>query len=196
MAITSIKTEVHWNYFLAIEGDLDRLSRFVEFDENNFDCFSIEISRILLASGAEVDVVCKQLCKKLNPSSSANSINRYRNEICAAYPHIPDFEILLPKYGLTLKPWENWSQLNSVPFWWTAYNKIKHHRDAEYKRANFKNALNAIGGLFIMALYLYKEKAKLGKLSPSPQLLQVDKEHYGGFSIGGYKSQYSIVYTL
>jgi hypothetical protein len=81
MVITSIKIESHWNYLLAIEGDLERLSRFIEFDRQNFKCFSVEISRILLASGAEVDVVCKQICKKLNPNSSADKIHAYRDEI-------------------------------------------------------------------------------------------------------------------
>src|SRR4030042_1528335 len=99
MAIPFRKVEAHWNYLLAIEGDLERLSRFIEFDERNFDCFSIEISRILLASGAEVDVVCKQICKKLNPKSSADKIHHYRDEILNAYPGIPDFEILLFRYG-------------------------------------------------------------------------------------------------
>src|SRR4030042_4970590 len=104
MAIPFRKVETHWNYFLAIEGDLERLSRFIEFDERNFDCFSIEISRILLASAAEVDVVCKQICKKLNPASSANGINRYRDEIRAAYPAVLDFEVLLPRHGFSVRP--------------------------------------------------------------------------------------------
>lgn len=190
MATTFKKIETHWNYLLAIEGDLERLSRFIEFDERNFDCFSIEISRILLASGAEVDVVCKQICKKLNPSSSADRIHPYQNEILAAYPTIPDFEVLLPRYGLMLTPWSNWNVQNSPPDWWTAYNKIKHHRDAEYDRANLKNALNAVGGLFIMVLYLYKEKAEVGKLGPSPQLLAVSER------FGGWEDEIFIDYTL
>jgi hypothetical protein len=194
MAITSSKIEAHWNYLLAIEGDLERLSRFIEFNERNFDCFSIEISRILLASGAEVDVVCKQICKKLNPSSSANGIYSYQNEICAAYPHIPDFEVLIPRYGLTLTPWDNWNQPKSAPIWWTAYNKIKHHRDSEYHRVNLKNALNAIGGLFVMVLYLYKEKAEEGELSPNPRLLFVSENRSGGVSVGGH--EFCVFYEL
>jgi hypothetical protein len=51
MTIHTHKIEPHWNYLLAIERDLD-----VEFDERNFDCFSIQIARVLLASGAETDV--------------------------------------------------------------------------------------------------------------------------------------------
>lgn len=179
MDITSRKTEAHWNYFLAIEDDLERLSRFVEFDQENFKCFSIEISRILLASAAEVDVVCKLICKALNPRSSAENIHNYRDQILVAYPAIPEFEILLFRYGLSLKPWSEWSIPNGVPDWWSAYNKIKHHRDTEYHQANLQNALNAIGGLFIMVLYLYKEKAEMGELFPSPKLLYVRERNSG-----------------
>ncbi len=193
MVITSRQAEAHWNYLLAIEDDLERLSRFVEFDEKNFDCFSIEISRILLASGAEVEVVCKQICKKLNPASSSNSINGYREEIRTAYPGIPDFEVILPRYGLSLRPWSNWNSTDGVPDWWTAYNKIKHHRDREYSRANLKNALNAVGGLFVMVLYLYKKKAVQGELAPRPNLLHVGTDHDGGSSIGGFESGYCYV---
>jgi hypothetical protein len=194
MAITSSKIEAHWNYFLAIENDLERLSRFIEFDERNFNCFSVEISRILLASSAEVDVVCKQICKNLNPNSSAESINRYRSEIRAVYPVITEFEVILLRYGLKLRPWSKWRDPNGIPIWWNAYNKIKHHRDSEYQQANLQNALNAVGGLFVMVLYLYKEKAKLGELAPPPRLMHVGEEHYGGFPLGGQESGY--VYIL
>lgn len=186
MVITATKIESHWNYLLALEGDVERLSRFIEFDQRNFECFSIEISRILLASGAEVDVVCKQICKKLNPRSYASRIIPYQNEILASYPSIPDFKVWLPRYGLTLTPWENWNVPSNPPNWWTAYNKIKHHRDAQYHQANLHNALNALGGLFIMVLYLYKEKAELGELVPFPKLLHVSEEHDGGSIFGSY----------
>jgi hypothetical protein len=193
MVITSSKIESHWNYLLAIEGDLERLSRFIEFDQQNFKCFSVEISRILLASGAEVDVVCKQICNKLDSCSSAHNIYNYRDEICAAYPNIPDFEVLLPRYGLTLTPWSNWHSSNNPPDWWTAYNKIKHHRDTEYHQANLKNALNSLGGLFVMVLYLYKDKAISGNLAPPPKLLNVGQKQYGGFAIGGYDVGHSYI---
>jgi DNA modification methylase len=186
MAISCRKVEAHWNYLLAIEGDLERLSRFIEFDERNFACFSIEISRILLASGAEVDVVCKQICKTLNPKSSAHNIHHYRDEILKTYPAIPDFEILLFRYGLSFKPWSNWATPNGVPYWWSAYNNIKHHRDAEYHQGNLHNALKAVGGLFIMVLYLYKEKAELGELVPAPRLIHVSEDHDNGSVFGNF----------
>lgn len=194
MVIETRRIEVHWNYLLAIENDLYRLSRFIEFDERNFECFSIEISRILLTSAAEVDVVCKQICKKLNPASSAEDIHQYREEIKPVHPKIPDFKVLIPRHGLTLTPWDNWNEERGVPLWWTAYNKIKHHRDSEYHRANLRNALNSVAGLFVMVLYLYKEKAKMGELVPSLQLLKAAEDHLEGVTLGGY--EFGIVYKL
>ena len=187
MVIEAYKIEPHWNYLLAIERDLDELSRYVEFDEKNYDCFSIEIARILLASGAEVDVVCKQLCKATDPQSQAESINKYRDEIKDAFPGVAQFEVLLPRFGLGLHPWDEWNKADGVPLWWTAYNKIKHQRDTEFERANLKNALNAVAGLFVMVLHLYKDKARAGELVPSPQLLRVPDRVFGGGVWQGYE---------
>ena len=60
---------IHWSYFLALEEDIQRLSRFVEFNSNNFATFSLEMSHILLASSSEVDVVLKMLCKAFAPNA-------------------------------------------------------------------------------------------------------------------------------
>jgi hypothetical protein len=123
----------------------------------------------------------------LNPKSRAGNIKKYRDEIGVAYPQIPDFQVVLHKFGLTLTPWENWNSPDGVPDWWTAYNKIKHHRHSEYHRGNLQNALNAVAGLYVMVLYLYKEKAEEAELVPSPQLFRPVEEHFVGTTFGGYE---------
>jgi hypothetical protein len=184
MTIQSTPARLHWNYFLAIERDAEVLSRYVEFDARNFDCFSIEIARIVLAVGSEIDVVCKQVCRTINPNSKANDINDYRNEITSAIPNFPNFEVLIPRYGLSLHPWEKWRDATSgVPLWWTAYNKVKHHRESHYDNANLKNSLNAIAGLFVVVLYLYKDDAESGNLSPAPQLFRLGEAHTRGMGV-------------
>lgn len=60
--ITFKTTMLHWNYFLAIEKDLENLSRYIEFDESNLKTYSIELTHILFSASSEVDVVMKQLC--------------------------------------------------------------------------------------------------------------------------------------
>ena len=179
MAITSIKSLEHWNYFLALEKDLENLSRYIEFCQSNFDCYSLDMARILLASASEVDVVAKQLCRKLNPDSPADNIHQYRNEIKIEYPQILDFKVNIPRYGLTLIPWLNWNQNEGVPIWWSAYNKVKHHRNIDFKKANLKNVLNTVAGLFVITLYLYKEKAERAELIPVQSLLRVSEVNFG-----------------
>jgi len=116
MAIFSTKIDAHWNYFLLLEEDLGRLSRFIDLDEHNPHCFSVEIARLLIAAAAEVDVVCKRICRQLKPSSLADNIHNYREEIVPTYSAITRFEVLAPPYGLRLKPWDNW-QNEGVPLW-------------------------------------------------------------------------------
>ena len=80
---------------------------------------------------------------------------------------IPKFEVLMPRHGLRLKPWTNWGRPNNPPAWWTAYNKTKHHRHTDYHKACLKNVLNAVSGLFVICLYLNKDRAEAGELTPS-----------------------------
>ncbi|MGA2465908.1 MAG: hypothetical protein ABSH06_16335 [Thermodesulfobacteriota bacterium] len=194
MSITPTKTDVHWNYFLSAEADLLELSRFIEFDKRNYNCFSVEMARLLMAAAAEVDVVCKQLCRAVNLGSRADGINQYREEIVRAFPMIPRFEVVAPRYGLRLKPWVNWRRPNNPPYWWTAYNKTKHHRHTEYHRACLKNVLNAVSGLFVVCLYLYRDKAEQGQLIPSPIILRPSEDRFKGVTHGGY--ELAILYRL
>lgn len=171
MTIEEKRTPHHWNYFLALEDDLLRLARYVEPTEANFSTYSIELARLLSAAAAEVDVVAKQLCKKINGKSKANSIGAYMNEITVSHNDFASATVFIPKHGLVLHPWINWRDA-SVPVWWTANNKIKHHRHTHFEHANLKNALNAICGLFIMLLYFYEEEGRQAQLNPDPVLLR------------------------
>lgn len=194
MAIHVRTVNSHWNFFLALERDLEQLSRYIEFNESNFACFSLEIARVLLAAGAEVDVVCKQLCKKLNTASRASSIGSYHSEITATVPNISSWEVQAPRFGLVLHPWDEWSNLNGVPFWWTAYNKTKHHRHTDFHLANLKNALNAVAGLFVVILHLYKEQAEEALLLPAAQLFRPHADHFGGTTFDEH--EFGVNYVL
>lgn len=184
MGIQRQETLIHWNFFLSIEEDLDRLGRFVDFSANE-ESFSIEIARLFLAASAEVDVVLKQLCKALNPNSTANSINIYQSELLNILTNFKEFEVIIPRYGLTLKPWTDWAS-NRPPFWWQAHNKVKHHRHEHFEKANLKNCLNSIAALYVSVLYLYQQQASEGKLLQLPKLFNVADRFFGGTQIGRY----------
>lgn len=191
MTIRTTQIEPHWNYFLAIERELEALSRYVEFDGRNFRCFSLENARILLAAAAEADVVCKAICQAQNPASSADRINAYRDEVMSAFPGMAQFTVTIPRFGMELCPWERWGRPRGVPGWWTAYNKIKHERALYYHRASLRNVLNSVAGLFVATLYLYPERARAGGLAPSPVLLRPGPRHSTGVTVGDFGSGYN-----
>jgi hypothetical protein len=183
MGIHEEPTLQHWNYFLALDDDVARMARYLELTEANFSSYSLELARILFAAASEVDVVAKNLCKKINENSKARSIDKYMEEILPHYPSIPEAIIYIPRFGLTFNPWEKWGE-NKKPLWWDAYNNVKHHRHTNFSDASLKHAMNAVAGLFVLLLFLYRVEAKNGQLNPDPSLFRagppfhVDKSFY------------------
>lgn len=180
---------IHWNYFLALEEDLERLARFVDFSGNE-NTYSLEIARILLGASSEVDVVLKAICQQISPNSKASNIMHYEAEISRALPNFKFFEVTIPKYGLTYQPWINWAK-NASPNWWIAHNNVKHSRDKCFNTdATLIHCLNAIGALYIAVLYLYKSEAENCELLQLPKLFNVADAHFGGTNIGRYGSSF------
>ena len=67
--INATPGKLHWNYFIALERDLEVASRYVEFCPQNFNVYSIEFAHLLFAAASEVDVVAKLLCQRLKPAA-------------------------------------------------------------------------------------------------------------------------------
>jgi len=160
----------HWNYFLALEDDIVRMARYLEPAEENFSAYSLELARIIITAASEVDVVAKLLCQKIDSGSKARTIDAYRKTIVPAYDKLPGALVTLPKFGLTLNPWEQWGQVEKNPVWWKAYNDVKHHRNDHFPSASLKHALNAVAGLFLLLLFLYREEGRSGELNPDPAI--------------------------
>jgi len=169
MAIEIKESLLHWNYFLALENDFLKVSRYIEFAEPNFSTYSIELAHLLLASSSEVDVVLKQLCTELDNTSSVSNINEYRDLITRELAEFSIEEVFIPRYATTLKPWSNWNR-NANPDWWRSYNNVKHQRNTYFQEANLRNALNAMAGLLVSIFYYYKVKfTKLDAVFKQPK---------------------------
>ena len=160
-----------WNYFLALDDDIERLSRYLELTPENFDSYSVELARILLAAASEVDVVAKKLCRKLEVRSNVRSIEEYRKTILFRYPQFFEVQVELPRFALTLYPWKTWKE-NVPPKWWTAYNKIKHHRHIHFYQANLKHTVDAVAALYVLLLFYYLEEAQKAMLTPDPKFFR------------------------
>jgi len=179
----------HWNYFLAIEKDLENLSRYIEFASENLGTFSIELTHILLSASSEVDVIMKQLCSLISPTQATNNINEYKNII---QMHIPTFineEIYIDRFGLSYKPWDNWRGAHN-PDWWRSYNKVKHQRNSYFNEANLQNTINAVGALHLTVVYYYKYafsneaghqidfRETTRQLQPEASIMRINADYY------------------
>lgn len=195
MVIVAAANKVHWNYFLALEKDLELAARYVELADANMATYSIEFAHLLFAAASEVDVVAKLLCKQLAPAEPRNNIDHYRTALTSRQPEIATTQVLVPRYALTLTPWDNWSN-GQNPFWWRSYNNVKHERDAYYQEATLKNALNALAALMTMTFYHYSypdlqpgsavdKKATTLHLLPESSLLRFPESYYYDHLIAG-----------
>lgn len=190
MNIDSLPNEhlIHWNYFLSIEKDLEKVGRYVEICEQNFNTYSIELARVLLSACSEIDVLMKQLCKILGLNSVQN-INDYRLAIKPNLAGLIDEEVFLPRFGVEFKPWASWEN-NVTPEWWQNHNSVKHNRNESFHEANLKNTLYSIGGLFVLTLYFYKKSIESTTeriiefreitryLNPGTRLMNLQRSYY------------------
>ena len=178
MSIQAQPTKLHWNYFLALERDMESTSRYVEFCNPNFSVYSLELAHLLFAAASEVDVVAKLLCKQINPAASPDNINDYKAILLCAISDLPQTEVFIPRYALSFKPWSNWASQHN-PLWWSSYNKVKHERDAHFSKATLKNSLNALGALLILTYHYYSRKLATPseqKLSPQDTMRELQPE--------------------
>ena len=151
---------MYWKYYLLLEQDVETISEYVEFTENQKMVYSHRLARLLLVIGAEVDVVAKALCASLG-SPSADTINKYRNCILKSpYKAISNLQVedLRHNFG-SLAPWKSWGN-NKSPAWWRAYNNVKHNRTSNFSDANVGNVFKALASLFALDLLLKAEQDK------------------------------------
>lgn len=187
---------LHWNYFLALEKDLEQISRYIEFCPANFDTYSIELAHLLLSAASEVDTLAKCICNILSPSKKAEKINQYRDVIRSSeetetYPflvgkknapiaaekhkkRLSALKVYIPRYSLEFAPWASWAE-DETPDWWHSYNRVKHERNRFFSEATLNNALHAVAAL--LALNYVHFRLEITKTNPQ------DRYHCWGKTI-------------
>lgn len=174
----------HWEYFLALDADLEQAARFVALESANFSSYSIEFVHLYLSTCSEIDVVAKALCAQIAPHEKRENIDNYRIVITEKYPKFPTFKAVIPRYGLEFQPWKDW-QLDKNPAWWQSYNNVKHERTKYFTEAKLENLLDALAGLFLLLLYSYQPALYDHKLLPWPNLFHLHADNYQPFRVVG-----------
>jgi len=65
--------------------------------------------------------------------------------------------------GYIIKPLERWGN-DKTPRWWSAYNKLKHNRMKNIKKATLKNLINALGAAYLILTLRNELKFKKAKV--------------------------------
>lgn len=165
-----VENDPHWSYVLTLVEDFERLGRYVEISAENYDTYSTECTRLLLASCSEIEVVLKL--------ATNQGRNRYLKDCLVPLQGDADLlrssEIILSRSGLIIPPWREWLDCKVAPFWWSAYNDVKHDRSNNFWQASLKNCLYAICGLHVATL-IYLRRKGIGAV-PAPRLLRINNE--------------------
>jgi hypothetical protein len=143
----------HWRYFLALEEDVERTTRYVEPHPSNYRTFSIEFARLILATCSEVDVVAKVVCATVAPTAKAENMDDYRTVIGTKYPKLHTIKILVPRFDLAMEPWKEWGA-GTNPGWWRDHQRVKHQRHQFFGLADLEHCIVSAAGLFALVLYL------------------------------------------
>lgn len=158
--------DMYWSQYILLEKEFISTLHFVTLDSGNENAFSQAYSKLILELGSEIDVVFKQYCNILDAGFKGRSIGKYRECINANNPDFITQDVKERTTGNVHNPWIAWNDSTlDAPFWWTAYNKIKHSRTSVgeidgkkqeyYKFANQKYTLLALAGLYQILVYTY-----------------------------------------
>lgn len=186
----------YWNYYLELEDQFIATKKFVEFDVSNFTTYSVEYLKLFQAVCSEIDVVAKILAEEYDAAFKKlenKNIQKWGYYLQLAYPCLETISVLFNNV-FSLYPWQNqkyekYTDKNGAlryrllrgketPFWWTAYNKVKHERTshfkdgkANYSRANQKNLIYALAALFVLEKSYLESSTEKQELSYSESKL-------------------------
>ena len=174
-----------WTYYLQLENDFIKTLNYVEFSPENYSTFSKEYAKQFLSICAEIDVVCKLLCSKIDSSAHARNICDYAS-IIGTYNNFSNATVKFHYNNTTHSPWAGWSSMNS-PTWWEEHNLVKHHRtsNSHFEKANRLNTFKALAALYILNRY-YCNFVYSGKRMKEP----INKSSL--FSMVGWPSSVSL----
>ena len=146
----------------------------MEFTLSQQSVYSFEFARLLILICSELDVLFKVVCSSACPGSNPDSIGKYFS--CVSGKYRPESEaVRVDRLSRRILPFEHWGE-KSPPAWWTAQNKVKHHRHEHFQEATLGNTLHALCGLFVGNLLALNEFSLIDQVHDVSVLLERDDE--------------------
>ncbi|WP_405346548.1 hypothetical protein [Ruminococcus sp.] len=171
----SIFIRSYWDYYLELEEQFKRTSRYVAFDSNNKNTYSVEYLKLFQAVCSEIDVVAKEISTKLDSSFKVDRNTNIKKWGYILQNHLPSIltQEVVFNHKEIISPWKHWQYVQyrdktgslryklkektQTPKWWRAYNDVKHARtqltedgSINYSKANLGNLISSFAALFIL----------------------------------------------
>lgn len=146
-------------YFAMLEERLVSTEKFVAFENQNLDVFSIEYASIINDCCGLINGFCFELCRTVIKNKTRFDIKDYKSFI---YNHLQKDELVYCGKFI-LQPWEKLlnnpiSDKTSNPLWWDDYNQIKHSGKPNFMKATLRNAISCMAGMFdLLVMYDFKQ---------------------------------------
>ncbi|MBQ3589758.1 MAG: hypothetical protein II980_04830 [Clostridia bacterium] len=146
------------NYFAILEKRLVETEKYVAFEKENLNTFSIEYASIINDCCGLINGFCFELCQLDNPNRTRFEMKDYKKWI----EDVRGKAQLVYFDKFTLQPWEKLisNPINdklSNPLWWNEYNSLKHSGKPNFMKATLKNAISCMAGMFaLLVMYDFK----------------------------------------
>jgi hypothetical protein len=171
--------QTHWRYFLVLEGEYLEIEKIIPVDDINENVFSLKYMKLLFSVCSEIDILCKEFIEYFSGNSISKNEENMKHYSVKIKQKFPNFSNEIVEYSNNdikkqVKPFEDWNLPNTIIQWWNDYNDIKHKRTISdnnihnYKKANQKNILKSLSGLYQIEMYFFKEI--IDKESPNEKL--------------------------
>lgn len=109
-----------FNYFLALEAELESSFNYIEPNEHNYECYGAKYASLLNTVSVEFEATAKTLIHTVKPVAKVGNISQIKSELLSLFPQIGENKVQITRIGLvTIKPFENWSKGRLD--WWVSY---------------------------------------------------------------------------
>lgn len=157
---------IYLEQYELLEEDIMKLRKYVELDSKNYSTFSSKLLKIFMQVCSEIDSILGEYIRQNDLQTDKKYMN-FCQKIQAVQQAVYDREevrlsaervrVSVGKFnGPTIAPFGQLSSKETTN-WWHDYNLVKHNRTEKddngmwnYQKANLKNVLYAMAGLFII----------------------------------------------